>query len=96
MCIAVMLPHSPHLWNNQIVDSGLDESVCFFADENGQSVEHGHLFDGKRMDDNGTFITVGGNPSFTYDLSRRKVTWPMDMLKYSRKKRVDLAHQNSR
>lgn len=47
---------------SQVVDTGLDETSCFFADDDGLEVEHGYL--------------VGHNSTnfeFTYDLSRRKV-----------------------
>lgn len=28
-----------------MIDSGLDESSCFFSDESGEEIEHGYFFD---------------------------------------------------
>lgn len=55
------------------MDSGLDETSCFFEDEDGLQVEHGHLFDGFRKESDGTVSFVSENYSFAYDMSRRKV-----------------------
>lgn len=57
----------------KVVDSGLDETSCFFADDDGLQVEHGFLFDGVRVEDDGNVSTVLGNYSFPFDMSRRKV-----------------------
>ena len=56
----------------KIVDTGLDEGVCYFADEDGRTVEHGHMFEGWRPSEDGTYVPAG-DYSFPYDLSRRKV-----------------------
>lgn len=56
-----------------MVDTGLDETSCFFADDDGLQVEHGHLFDGVRKESDGNVSLVFDNYSFAYDLSRRKV-----------------------
>ena len=56
-----------------MVDSGLDEMSCFFADDDGLEVEHGHLFDGYHMESDGSMSPALGNYSFVYDMSRRKV-----------------------
>lgn len=57
----------------KIVDSGLDETSCFFADSDGKQVEHGHAFDGVRLDDAGNTTAALNDPYFPYDTSRRKV-----------------------
>ncbi|CAB1102948.1 unnamed protein product [Ectocarpus sp. CCAP 1310/34] len=54
-------------------DSGLDKTSCFFADDDGLQVEHGYLFDGVRVEDDGNVSTALGNYSFPFDMSRRKV-----------------------
>lgn len=55
-----------------MVDSGLDETSCFFIDEDGQEIPHGYYFEEMAFLEEGTyFISTGGNS--TYDLSRRKV-----------------------
>ena len=58
-----------------MVDSGLDETSCFFADDDGLQVEHGHLFDGLLLEPDGNVSFALGNYSFAYDMSRRKVRW---------------------
>lgn len=55
------------------MDSGLDETSCFFADDDGVQVEHGHVYDGVRPGLNGSVTPALGETSFPYDLSRRKV-----------------------
>ncbi|CAM9857304.1 unnamed protein product [Pylaiella littoralis] len=65
----------------QVVDSGLDETSCFFADDDGLQIEHGHLFDGVRKELDGNVSIVSGNYSFAYDMSRRKVVQYIDMFK---------------
>lgn len=57
----------------QVVDKGLDESSCFFADEDGKLVEHGHMFEGLRLTESGNFTTAGSH-YFPFDLTRRKVS----------------------
>lgn len=62
----------------QIIDSGLDETSCFFADEDGEEVTHGYYFD--ELSD--TYSTSNGGVvwftdfdggDFFFDSSRRKV-----------------------
>lgn len=69
------LAHPAH----QIIDTGLDETSCFFADGDGQEVTHGHYFE--ELSES-CYSTVEGNllpyndfqdGDFTFDLSRRKV-----------------------
>ena len=55
------------------MDTGLDETSCFFADDDGLQVEHGHVFDGFRQEPDGNVSPVLGDSSFAYDMSRRKV-----------------------
>ncbi|CAN0485385.1 unnamed protein product, partial [Ectocarpus sp. 12 AP-2014] len=57
----------------QVVDAGLDETSCFFADDDGLQVEHDFLFDGVRMEGDSDVSTVLGNCSLPFDMSRRKV-----------------------
>lgn len=60
---------------SQIVDTGLDTTSCFFADADGEEVEHGHYFETVRSSDStgsdSDIIFNGG--SFPVDLTRRKV-----------------------
>ncbi|CAM9625709.1 unnamed protein product, partial [Ectocarpus fasciculatus] len=65
----------------QVVDSGLDETSCFFADDDGLQVEHGFLFDGVRVEDDGNVSTVLSNYSFPFDMSRRKVVQYIQLFK---------------
>lgn len=45
-CIKTSIPSlPPGLPANQVVDSGLDETSCFFADGDGQEVAHGYYFE---------------------------------------------------
>ena len=67
---------------NQIIDTGMDETSCFFIDEDGQEVEHGYYFEELGFVGEPSF---GGNHvapfeggSFPFDLSRRKVA-PLDL-----------------
>lgn len=62
----------------QIVDSGLDETMCFFADEDGGHVEHGYMFTGVQTLAFGILAPVAGH-FFPYDLSRRKVRCQHDI-----------------
>eukprot|EP00903_Cladosiphon_okamuranus_P018381 g16907.t1 len=60
----------------QIIDTGLDETSCFFVDEDGLEVEHGYYFEelgfaGEPSFDNVISLFEGG--SFPFDLSRRKI-----------------------
>ncbi|CAM9375513.1 unnamed protein product, partial [Sphacelaria rigidula] len=59
----------------QIVDSGLDETHCFFIDEDGEEVEHGYLFDevGVYGPSSSEFATMASGGYFPFDLSRRKI-----------------------
>ncbi|CAM9331359.1 unnamed protein product [Scytosiphon promiscuus] len=65
----------------QIVDSGLDETSCYFVDDDGLQVEHGHLFLGGVVEDDGNVSLVLGNDSFAYDMSRRKVVQYIELFK---------------
>ncbi|CAM9779304.1 unnamed protein product [Ectocarpus sp. 4 AP-2014] len=65
----------------QVVDSGLDETSCFFADDDGLQVEHGFWFDGVRVEDDGNVSTVLGNYSFPFDMSRRKIVQYIQLFK---------------
>lgn len=72
----------------QIIDTGLDETSCFFADGDGEDVTHGHYFE--ELSEKFTTITSqeeyygtvgfeefeGGD--FSFDLSRRKVGLPRE------------------
>lgn len=51
----------------------MDETSCYFADDDGVQVEHGHLFLGVREEADGNVSVVHGRESFAYDMSRRKV-----------------------
>lgn len=80
---AVRTPFLPSL--RQIVDTGLDYNSCFFVDEDGEEVEHGHFFEEIGVEASAlsswspTFkitppiaqVFTGGN--FNYNLDRRKV-----------------------
>lgn len=68
-----LLPHPAY----QIVDSGLDETSCFFVDGDGQEVTHGYYFD--EMSESYSSVSVpaftkfqGGD--FSFEPSRRKVS----------------------
>ncbi|CBN75410.1 subtilisin-like serine peptidase [Ectocarpus siliculosus] len=65
----------------QVVDTGLDETSCFFADDDGLQVEHGFLFGGVRVEGDGNVSTVLGNYSFPFDMSRRKIVQYIQMFK---------------
>lgn len=61
----------------QIIDTGLDESSCYFIDEDGGEVDHGYYFDeigftgdGSHASQNLETLFNGGD--FTFDLERRK------------------------
>lgn len=62
-----------------MVDSGLDETSYFFADDDGLEVEHGHLLHGLRRDPEGSIQGFVSNWTlvranfFPYDMSRRKM-----------------------
>ena len=70
-----------------MVDSGLDETSCFFIDDDGEKIEHGHYFEELAWTVR-YFWTVSSNylyssdtdvhevfngGDFVYDTSRRKV-----------------------
>ncbi|CAN0227366.1 unnamed protein product [Scytosiphon promiscuus] len=65
----------------QIVDTGLDETSCFFADDDGRQVEHGYVFLGGVPGADGNISLVPGNDSYTYDMSRRKVVQYIELFK---------------
>lgn len=69
------LPRPVH----QIVDSGLDETSCFFVDGDGQEVAHGYYFDELSKSYSSVSVPAytkfeGGD--FSFDSSRRKVGTP--------------------
>ncbi|CAM9894313.1 unnamed protein product [Scytosiphon promiscuus] len=66
----------------QIVDRGLDETSCYFADDDGLQVEHGYLYLGVREEGDGNVSLVLGNSSFPYDMSRRKVVQYVELFKH--------------
>lgn len=73
VCRALLVPHPVR----QIVDSGLDETSCYFADEDGEEVTHGYYFD--EFSESYTSVSLpayqkfdGGD--FSFDSSRRKVS----------------------
>lgn len=62
--------------SHQIVDTGLDETSCYFADDSGEEIQHGYYFNELYVDTSSSLLYAfpdfdGGD--FTYDLSRRKV-----------------------
>eukprot|EP00752_Nemacystus_decipiens_P005062 g4596.t1 len=65
----------------QVVDSGLDDTSCYFAEDDGLQIEHGHLFDGVRLEPDGNVSLVLDAYSFAYDMSHRKVVQYIEMFK---------------
>ncbi|CAM9317023.1 unnamed protein product [Discosporangium mesarthrocarpum] len=61
-----------------IVDTGLDETSCFFADEDGVEVEHGYFYE-EILESGGEILVLPGD-FFPYDLSRRKIVQYIDLL----------------
>ena len=70
----------PVLW--QIVDSGLNETSCYFAHGDGTQVDHGHYFEAvgstnpsfsSSSESSSRFKSVFEGGDFTYDSDRRKV-----------------------
>lgn len=59
--------------HQQIIDTGLDETSCFFADEDGLEIEHGSYFDGLMEEDGDVVPVPSHSDSYYYDLTRRKV-----------------------
>lgn len=61
----------------QIIDTGLDETSCFFTDGDGLEVEHGYYFE--ELGFVGTPSSAGNHYApfegghFPFDLTRRKV-----------------------
>ncbi|CAM9868950.1 unnamed protein product, partial [Ascophyllum nodosum] len=79
----------------QVVDSGLDETSCFFIDDDGEKIEHGHYFEELAWTVR-YFWTVSSNylyssdtdvhevfngGDFVYDTSRRKVIQYINLVK---------------
>lgn len=65
----------------QIIDTGLDETSCFFVDEDGLEVEHGYYFEelgfvGEPSFDLSNVVKIFEGGSFPFDLTRRKVSGP--------------------
>lgn len=67
----------------QIVDSGLDETHCYFVDEGGEEVEHGYLFDeiGGYGPSSSEIVAIQSGGYFPSDLSRRKVRYREDAVR---------------
>lgn len=69
----------------RLLCTGVDETSCFFVDDDGEEVEHGYYFDevgfaGEVRPDNAEVIFSGG--SFPYDLTRRKVKFARALCSY--------------
>ena len=64
----------------QIIDTGLDETSCFFIDDSGEEIEHGYYFDDFELNGvESSATTVDTNFTegyFPIDLARRKVSLP--------------------
>lgn len=68
---------------NQVVDTGLDYSSCFFIDEDGVEVDHGHYFEEIAISSYASSFylsdievaTVFTGGDFRADMSRRKVSY---------------------
>ena len=66
----------------QVIDTGLDETSCFFIDEDGEEVEHGHYFEELQVLIKATSSTSTSTKDYSiFDggyfplfLTRRKVT----------------------
>ena len=62
------------------MDTGLDETSCFFIDDSGEKIEHGYYFDNIELNGEESSATTaevdftGGY--FPFDLTRRKVNAP--------------------
>lgn len=67
----------------QVLDTGLDESSCYFEDGDGLEVEHGHFFErlglvlgvytSATISDSASAVWEFEGGDFTFDLERRKV-----------------------
>lgn len=61
----------------QVVDTGLDETSCFFIDDGGEEVDHGYYFEelfvGATSSSQLIYYPVGEEGDFTYTEERRKV-----------------------
>lgn len=58
----------------QVIDSGLDETSCFFLDDDGEEIEHGYYFEELAMASSGTAAVIFKGGDFPVDLTRRKVS----------------------
>ena len=56
--------HGAARYTLEVVDTGLDETSCFFADDDGLQAEHGRLVDGVRLESDGNVSPAFGNYSF--------------------------------
>lgn len=71
------IPGSPLV--HQVSDSGLDESSCYFADDSGEEVEHGHYFEELGLSSSyvvastSDAVRVFEGGDFQFDETRRKV-----------------------
>ncbi|CAN0335611.1 unnamed protein product, partial [Ectocarpus fasciculatus] len=60
----------------QVVDTGLDETSCFFIDDDGEEVEHGHFFEELFVSSSSSqlvYVPLFEGGDFTYSEDRRKV-----------------------
>lgn len=62
-----------NLSHPQVVDTGVDETSCFFADDDGLEIEHSYMFDGIIIYSSMDYSLVFTSGDFVYDMSRRKV-----------------------
>ena len=64
----------------QIIDTGLDETSCFFIDDSGEEIEHGYYFDDLELigvESSATTVDTNFTEGyFPIDLARRKVSLP--------------------
>ena len=57
----------------QVIDTGLDETSCFFVDEDGEEIAHGHYFEELGFANGSDVYAPFTGGDFSYDLNRRKV-----------------------
>ena len=57
----------------QVVDTGLDETSCYFVDEDGEEIAHGHYFEELGFTSGSDVYAPFTGGDFSYDLNRRKV-----------------------
>ena len=57
----------------QVIDTGLDETSCYFVDEDGEEIAHGHYFEELGFTSGSDVYAPFTGGDFSYDLNRRKV-----------------------